>query len=52
MRQLSILLVVVCFGYGVAAGQGQNEDSLVSVVSHKWERIHIAGEKVDNAMGR
>jgi len=50
MRTIVILLSVFCFGTGFVCAQDQNEDSLVSVISHKWERIRIAGEKVDNAV--
>jgi len=49
MRHTAILLAVLCFGALFAAGQDQSEDSLVSVIGHKWERLRISGEKIDNA---
>lgn len=30
-------------------GQNQNEDSLVSVIDFRWERVRIPGEKIDNS---
>ena len=28
--------------------QDQNQDSLVSVLDHRWERVRIQGQKIDN----
>jgi len=45
MRPSIVFSFLVCFTTLGVAGQDQNEDSLVSVMSHKWERVRIAGEK-------
>lgn len=49
MRPITLTLVVLGFGFVLVNGQDQNEDSLVSVIGHRWERIRISGEKIDNA---
>lgn len=48
MRRNFVLFVVFCFVISGISAQVQNEDSRVSVIGHKWERIRIAGERISN----
>jgi hypothetical protein len=42
---LQILILAFSFA---AAAQDQNEDSFVSVIDHKWERVRVSGQKIEN----
>ena len=48
MRVIKLAVVVLFLGSLSAMAQDTNEDSIVSVISQRWERIRIAGEKVEN----
>jgi hypothetical protein len=41
--QIAILVFIL-----VAPAQDQNEDSFVSVLDHRWERVRIQGQKLDS----
>jgi len=46
MRPSLLFSVSLCCAVLSIRGEAQNQDSLVSVIDHKWERIRIAGEKI------
>lgn len=48
MRIFRLAIVVTFLGSMSAFAQEATEDSLVSVVNQRWERIRIAGEKLEN----
>jgi len=48
MRAFRLAIVVFVFSSLSAFAQEAKEDSLVSVIAQRWERIRIAGEKLDN----
>jgi hypothetical protein len=47
MRGAIVVLVAVIFLIPVAAAQ-DNQDSLVTVIDHRWERVRVSGQKIDN----
>ena len=44
-RFVTMPMTVVIFAFSCAA---QNQDSFVSVVEHRWERVRIPGQKLEN----
>jgi len=50
MHPTFLFSVSLCLAALGITGLGQNEDSLVSVIDHKWERVRIAGEKISDGV--
>ena len=50
MRLSLLFTVSLCLPALSLPCTGQNEDSLVSVIDHKWERVRIAGEKITDGV--
>ena len=47
MRGAFVLLAAVIFPVSTAPAQ-DNQDSLVTVIDHRWERVRVSGQKLDN----
>jgi hypothetical protein len=48
MQRLLLMQITLTMMAISALSQGQNQDSLVSVQDHRWERMRIPGQKIDN----
>ena len=48
MRAFRLAIVILVFSSASAFAQEAKEDTLVSVVDQRWERIRIPGEKLEN----